>query len=167
MNVIAKLFDPLGLILPATVKLRMLLQDLCVKKYDWDSIILGQVKTLRIWLDDAETVDHIETQRYYFPTATKRIESVTLHVFGDTSEEAYGTFVYLCVEAEDGYVTSLVDSKIRVAPWTPITLPRHELIAALLLARLVSTVNGQLSGVINIVEGWLGKYSNASGQSFI
>ena len=119
MNVIAKLFDPLGLILPATVKLRMLLQDLCVKKYDWDSIILGQIKTLRIWLDDAETVDHIETQRYYFPTATKRIESVTLHGFCDTSMGAYCAVVYLCVKKRGWLRDKSCGFKDQSSPCTP------------------------------------------------
>ncbi|CAB4002376.1 Hypothetical predicted protein [Paramuricea clavata] len=39
LKVAAKLFDPLGLISPATVQLRMLLQDLCAKKYDWDKLV--------------------------------------------------------------------------------------------------------------------------------
>jgi hypothetical protein len=67
LKVAAKLFDPLGLFSPATVQLCMLLQDLCAKKYDWDSIISqSSAKTFRKWLDDAEKVDQIVIQRYYF-----------------------------------------------------------------------------------------------------
>jgi hypothetical protein len=44
-----------------------------------------------------------------------------------------------------------VASKSRVTPLTPITIPRLELIAAaLILARLISTVKEAISGVINI-----------------
>jgi hypothetical protein len=70
LKVAAKLFDHLGLISPATVQLRMLLQYLCAKKYVGDSIISqSSAKTLQIWLDDAEKVDQIVIQRYYFPIA--------------------------------------------------------------------------------------------------
>ena len=78
-----------------------------------------------------------------------RIESVTLHGFGDASKGANCAVVYLCVETEDGYVTSLVASKNRVNAlttrvWTvistPITIPRLELITALILARLIPTI---------------------------
>jgi hypothetical protein len=121
-------------------------------RFVFQEIRLGQEKTLRIWLDDAETVDHIETQRYYFPTATKRIESVTLHGFCDTSMGAYCAVVYLCVKKRGWLRDKSCGFKDQSSPLYTysITLPRHELIAALILARLVSTVNGALSGVINI-----------------
>jgi hypothetical protein len=139
----------------------MLLQYLCAKKYVGDIIISkSSAKTVRIWLDDAEKVDQIVIQRYYFPIATKRIESVTLHGFADASKGANcAVVIYLCVETEDGYVTSLVASKSRVNAlttrvWTvistPITIPRLELITALILARLIPTIMEALSGVINI-----------------
>ena len=54
-----------------------------------------------------------------------------LYAFGDTSEVAYTTAVYLRAIVEDGKATiSLVMSKKRVAPLRKIVLPRYEVMAA-------------------------------------
>ena len=39
LRIAAKLFDPLPLISPVMVLLRMLLQELCLNKCEWDSLI--------------------------------------------------------------------------------------------------------------------------------
>lgn len=64
-----------------------------------------------------------------------------MHGFCDASESAYGACIYLRTTDKKGeHHVSLVCSKSRVAPIQPLTLPRLELCAALLLARLyVST----------------------------
>ena len=68
-----------------------------------------------------------------------------LHAFGDASEKGYGACVYLVVRFEDGtQSSSLVMSKARVAPLKRITLPRLELLDALLCARLLPFVRTAL-----------------------
>ena len=53
----------------------------------------------------------------------------------------------MCIESEDEYRTSLVAAKTRVAPSTSVTIPRLELLAALILARLVSAVREALTKI--------------------
>ena len=65
---------------------------------------------------------------------------------------AYCAVAYMCIEREDEYRTSLVAAKTRVAPSTPMTIARLELLAALILARLVSAVREALTQVIHIEE---------------
>ena len=78
-----------------------------------------------------------------------------LHAFGDASEVAYASAVYLRVVHEDGKVsTSLVMSKTRVAPVRNITLPRLELMAAVITARLCSYVKGAIDCPINRIVCW-------------
>ena len=80
---------------------------------------------------------------------------VELHAFGDASEVAYASAVYLRVVHEDGKVsTSLVMSKTRVAPVRKITLPRLELMAAVITARLCSYVKGAIDCPINLIVCW-------------
>ncbi|CAB3997366.1 G2 M phase-specific E3 ubiquitin- ligase [Paramuricea clavata] len=56
LKIAAKLFDPLGLLSPVTVLLRMLLQELCAAKYEWDAVISeSNQKVLEKWIDDLET----------------------------------------------------------------------------------------------------------------
>ena len=61
---------------------------------------------------------------------------VTLHVFNDASNKSYGCVVYLVSE----YHSNIVAAKARVAPIKNLTVPRLELTAALLSARLAKFV---------------------------
>jgi len=69
-----------------------------------------------------------------------------LHVFADASPKAYGAAVYI----QHGTCSSLVISKSRVAPLKQHTLPRLELMAAAVAARLGSFVVDSLNHTSNI-----------------
>ena len=61
----------------------------------------------------------------------------SLHSFADASSIAYGAAVYLCNVHQDTTISvSLVTAKARVSPLKSITIPRAELVAAYLLAKL-------------------------------
>ena len=44
LSLIAKFYDPVGLIQPVTIKLKLLFQEFCLTNVDWDSKITGQLK---------------------------------------------------------------------------------------------------------------------------
>ncbi|CAB3997663.1 Hypothetical predicted protein [Paramuricea clavata] len=153
LKIAAKLFDPLGLRSSVTVLLRMLLQELCAAKYEWDAVISqSNQKVLEKWIDDLETVSSIVVPRYYFLAEERHPESVTLHGFGDASQKACCAVIYICMETDSGRTTNLVASKSRVTPLAPMSIPRLQLIAALILARLMSVVKETLSKIFNITE---------------
>lgn len=71
--------------------------------------------------------------------------SAEIHGFADASTVAYGAVVYLKLTQLDGSVRiTLVSAKSRVAPLKPITIPRLELCAIVLLARLIVFVQSPL-----------------------
>ncbi|KAK3889709.1 hypothetical protein Pcinc_006275 [Petrolisthes cinctipes] len=73
------------------------------------------------------------------------LNGAELHAFGDASEKGYGACVYLRVPQSDGkFSVSFVMSRGRVSPIKSVTLPRLELIGALLCARLVTFVESAL-----------------------
>ncbi|CAB4000906.1 Hypothetical predicted protein [Paramuricea clavata] len=112
LKIAAKLFDPLGLLSPVTVLLRMLLQELCAAKYEWDAVISeSNQKVLEKWIDDLETVSSIVVPRYYFLAEERNPASVTLHGFGDASQKACCAVIYICMETDSGRTTNLVASK--------------------------------------------------------
>ena len=66
--------------------------------------------------------------------------SATLCGFCDASQKAYAGVVYLIIETNSGYAVKFVAAKTRVAPLQPQTIPRLELLAAILLSRLLYAV---------------------------
>ena len=66
---------------------------------------------------------------------------VEVHGFGDASLKAYGAAVYIRIRDKAENVSSqLVISKSRVAPIKKVSLPRLELLAAVVNARLLKFV---------------------------
>ena len=73
--------------------------------------------------------------------------------FSDACERAYAAAVYLRIspkDAESAVCTRLVVSKTRVAPLSKQTIPRLELLGALVLARLISRVREALRNKAHI-----------------
>ena len=80
------------------------------------------------------------------------VDKVELHGFGEASERAYGTAVYICAEDKDGNrISNLVMAKSRVAPVKQISLPRLELLAAYITAKLLIQA---LRIAVDAVYGW-------------
>lgn len=70
----------------------------------------------------------------------KSIEYIEVHGFGDAFEKGFGACVDLRMCLDNMCKTSLVMSKTRVAPIKKLTLPKLELMGALLCARLMRFV---------------------------
>jgi hypothetical protein len=68
----------------------------------------------------------------------------------DASEKAYGACVYVC----DGENAMLVISKNRVAPLKNITLPRLELMAAVIGARLGNNIQQNIGLDFDSITYW-------------
>jgi len=73
-----------------------------------------------------------------------------LQGFCDASVNAYAAVVYLKIETPDKTYLKFVTSKTRVAPLVEKIIPRHELLSALILARLISHVRTVLEEFILI-----------------
>ena len=145
LKVTASIFDPLGILSPFVVRLKVLFQTLCCQRAEWDQPLLGEC--LRQWnelLSEFEILDGLRVSRCYFK------EGLTphhheLHGFSDASECAYAAVMYLRTVYVDGTVSiSLIASKTRVSPVKKQSIPRLELLGALILARLADTILKQL-----------------------
>ena len=150
LRVSAKIFDPLGLLSPFVVKLKLLFRELCSGNVNWDDPVEGD--TLRRWkslIKEFESLGQIRVPRCYFDKSRVPV-SFELHGFSDASSQAYGAVVYLRTVYDDETISSvIVTSKTRVAPVKLQTIPRLELLGALVLTRLVSTVRKSLDSLPN------------------
>ena len=93
------------------------------------------------------SLGQIRVPRCYFDNSRKPV-LFELHGFSDALTQAYGAVVYLRTVYEDGGISSTIDaSKMCVAPVKTQTI---ELLAALIVTRLVSTVKKSLDYLPNL-----------------
>lgn len=147
LSMIAKIFDPLGLISPYVVYGKILFQEVWRLGLAWDDALPSELQNrFRKWVESSVHFKGWSVNRCYFSnTPWNTLSKLELHAFGDASEKAYGACVFIRTFFDNGsYQTALVASKSRVAPIKTVTLPRLELLGALLCARLITFVKRAL-----------------------
>ncbi|XP_066251914.1 uncharacterized protein [Euwallacea similis] len=136
LSMVSKIFDPLGILGFLTVRIKLIIQGLWQLKIDWDESIPSRLYSEWLQLkDEIAQVGLIHVPRHVLVREPKIVE---LHGFSDASERAYGCCIYLrSVDANDIIESHLLCAKSRVSPLKSLSLPRLELLGALLLARLM------------------------------
>ena len=137
---ISKLYDPLGLASAVTIKARIALQNIWkAKQFDWDDPLPEVMSdTWKKLFKEIESLKKVEFPRCLQP---KEVSGPSeLHVFADASKDAYGAVAYLVWTTPHGFHVCLVSAKARVAPLPHTTIPRLELMAALIASRLAHTI---------------------------
>ncbi|XP_062710901.1 uncharacterized protein LOC134288972 [Aedes albopictus] len=135
-------FDPLGLLAPFTVHGKILVQELWRTGCDWDEQIEGEcLEGWQRWMSLLPAVEALRIPRRYFGDLySSSLQSIELHIFTDASECAYGAAAYFRVMVDDHVRCSLVMARSKVAPLKQQSIPRLELMAAVLGAKLLTTV---------------------------
>lgn len=142
----SRFFDPLGFVSPVTILFKIFAQQLCTAKVGWDDPLsennLMEWNNLLLMLKEAKP---LIIPRYIFFDIAENSANLISNLIGfcDASSKAYAAVVYLRFRNEsDGRVNSrLVTAKTRVAPVSvTMTIPRLELLSALLLSKLIVSV---------------------------
>jgi len=153
VSVIAQLFDPLGLLSPIFISAKVLLQEIHKSCIDWDSKVGDSlVRKWQRWLALLKDIGLIRIPRFYFKSLDSfgKESMIELHGFSDASALAYGAVIYVVdVQTRKSVI---VTSKTRVAPLKSTSIPRLELLGAVVLSRLISRVCKAFSRIIK-VEG--------------
>ncbi|XP_025262293.1 uncharacterized protein LOC112637250 [Camponotus floridanus] len=131
----AQIFDPLGWLAPVTARAKILIQSAWMKQLDWDAPLPQSDETLwRRLLEDLPLLEQLRLHRWL--RADDQPKRVELHGFADASERGYAAVVYLRVVSSPSTTIKLLAAKSKVAPIKPVSLPRLELCAAVLVTNL-------------------------------
>lgn len=138
LSTIARLFDPLGLLGPIVTKAKIFLQQLWSLKLDWHEIL--PEKQTQEWTKFVKSLYAVSTIKFDRCILTEGADVIEIHGFADASEAAYGAVIYCKCTKKGQSAIKLITSKSRVSPLKKITIPRLELCASVLLAKLVRKV---------------------------
>lgn len=164
---VASIYDPLGFLLPVTLKAKLLMRSLVMKEegtdksklIDWDEPLDEQ--NVREWHDFFMNLYDVE--KLSFPRCVKPVNAVgqpMLIIFSDGSMMAYGCCAYVRWElSTGGYDVNILAAKNRIAPIRQITIPRMELCGAVLACRLRHCIETeskyQFKAIIHIVDSMI------------
>ncbi|XP_076301461.1 uncharacterized protein LOC143219343 [Lasioglossum baleicum] len=140
----AQLFDPLGWLTPVIVRAKIAIQSTWLLGLDWDEPLPPTLAD--DWASlcaDLKALERVRVPRTLFHSAYHK--QMEIHGFADASERAYGAVLYLRAKDEnDHWRVTLITAKSKVAPIKQVSLPRLELCAAHLLARLAQRTRATL-----------------------
>lgn len=97
-----KIFDPLGLISLCTIKAKIFLQMLWLKKLDWDEQVPRDI--LDPWEKFTKHINILSSLKIKRKVLIDDPSSVELHCFCDASQQAYGSCIYLRSEDRTGNI---------------------------------------------------------------
>ena len=151
---IATLFDPLQFLAPYTIRAKMALQESWLRGLDGDEEFPDDLKaSTRQWVEQLSEAPKVKIPRCY--RHDEEVDRVSLHTFVDASRLAYGAVSYARYRYASGRISAaLVTAKARVAPIKAVSIPRLELIAAVLGVRLAETVSEKLEILLSQHTVW-------------
>ena len=136
----SKVYDPIGLVAPFTVGARLILKDIWrVNGQSWDDELpKNTVDRFPAWYVELPRLAEITIPRRYFSGPFQYLE---LHMFGDSSQDVLSAIGFrraqvTCTSGEIITELAFVFGKTGVVPMKVMIVPKLELPAALLAARL-------------------------------
>lgn len=145
LSTVAKIYDPLGVIAPLVHQGKLLLHQMCWENYSWDELLSGErLKAYEKWCRTLDGIQEVTIPRCVH--SSERMFSPEMHHFADASSNGYAACSYLRFLDEDGIINiSFIVGKCRVAPFKPVlTIPRLELVAAVLSVQLATRLRREL-----------------------
>ncbi|XP_063446979.1 uncharacterized protein LOC134726470 [Mytilus trossulus] len=159
LSQVSSIYDPLGLVTPYILSAKLLMRSMCTKSdIGWDTPLDEQLITT--WIEFFRglfELENIKVPRRLKPEFT--IGSPTLVIFSDASQVAYGACAYVRWQTGNNYETRLLYSKNRIAPTKQLSIPRLELCAAILAARMrqkiIQEMDWEFVKVIHITDSMI------------
>ncbi|GIX67048.1 DUF5641 domain-containing protein, partial [Caerostris darwini] len=143
LSLVSRVFDPIGFLAPVMIQPKILLQATWKTKESWDDEVNNEIKKQFLkWIKQLKYLKNIKIPRWL---GVMKESNLSIHTFVDASKTAYAACIFLRSESSMGSVTvQLLQARSRITPMKTITIPRLELMAATIGARLFSSVTQAL-----------------------
>ena len=117
------------------------MQESWTKTVAWGEVLPPQLeRKWKTWFGELPDIAQIKIPRCLKDSHSKE-ERLTVDTFTDASEKAYAAVVNARYEFEDGSIgTRLITTKSRLAPLKALSIPRLELMGAIIGLRLTKQV---------------------------
>ncbi|GBM35743.1 hypothetical protein AVEN_108945-1 [Araneus ventricosus] len=134
LSVTHRIFDPVEFLCPVLLMPKLMLQ------IPWDREVEDNMKLEFLkWFEELSSLKNLSVRRCFYPASSGQ-HGISVHAFCDASQFAYAAAVFIRIECADVVQVNLLAAKSRVAPVKTITIPRLELLAATVGARLCRSV---------------------------
>ena len=134
-GIVARVFDPLGLVTPITASLKLDLHDLCLRRLDWDDQIPEEL--LEVWVANMANIQDLRAvvfKRTVIPEDAAD-EKIDLLVAVDASQNLGVATIYGRVQRKCGlYSCQLIMARSKIV--SNLTIPRAEMRSAVMGAVL-------------------------------
>ena len=137
LSQISKVYDPLNLALPVTVRGRILMRKVWKSGVEWDKEVPKDLQNeMKKLGGDLEMLSELKFPRQ----AINENKAYGLHVFCDSSKEAYGMVAYACSETGE---SNLIFAKSKLAPLNrcnDLSVPTLELMGVVLALKCIFSI---------------------------
>ena len=142
LSYVSRLFDPIGLYTPVTMRGKLLVNELWQSKLGWDEPLSNELGEKWFKLKtDLDSLSTLKFSRYAYD------ESVDLIFFCDGSKLAYGFACYARSVTPNKVSSNLVFAKTKVAP-VRHKLPTIELLSAFLAVKSLPLILDSMKGKV-------------------
>ena len=114
LSFVSSIFDPIGIVAPAVLEPKLIIQELWRRKIDWDTELPSDLLTRWCkWKSNFKHITNIQIPRWY---GFHHHESTNtdLHVFADSSKLAYGAVAYFRAEVNGQICCNFISGKSRL-----------------------------------------------------
>ena len=151
---VSRIIRPFGFLASYVISGKMLLQEIWMTGSGWDEPLPYELSS-KIDSQELSNLPSMEIPRCLQAHEETAEISLHVHVFKDASEKAYGSVIYQRTIYTSGNISSrLILSKSKVAPLKATSIPRLELMSAVLGLRVAKKVVEGLKIDMNDVTFW-------------
>ena len=115
LRLLAGIFDPFGMVGPITITAKILFQEACRQKINWDDSLDGVIKqAVEAWIESLIECKLITIDRCLYKHVREEVWGCSLHGFADASKKAYCAVIYFVYQTSTGTYSKMLTSKTRV-----------------------------------------------------